>query len=232
MVLGTTRRDGRTANQIRPLAAEQGILNRADGSARFVQGNTSVLAAVYGPAPAKSVRMERADGATVDVNFKSENGTITPSHAEREVLLRRSLEEVVLRSRYPRAVVSVVIQVIVDDGAVLSAALNAATMALLNAGVEMTGIAISVTCSITDAIGGRSVLLDPCKSEEAEAAATAAIATLSASGGILSCHAVGLMSREEYFACCEAAALGTTAVRSFVRLSTEQKVKREAETLR
>lgn len=111
MPLPTTRRDGRKANQIRPLAAEQGILNRADGSARFVQGNTSVLAAVYGPAPAKSARLERADGATVDVNFKPESGVPTPADAEREALLRRSLEEVVLRSRYPRAVVSVVIQV-------------------------------------------------------------------------------------------------------------------------
>lgn len=123
-------------------------------------------------------------------------------------------------------------QVIVDDGAILSAALNAATMALLNAGVEMTGLALSVTCCITSSINGRSVLLDPCKAEEAEAAATAAVATLSAGGGVLSCRAVGLMSREEYFACCEAAVLGTTAVRSFVRLSAEQKVTREAATLR
>lgn len=107
----TRRRDGRSDNQIRPLAAEQGILNRADGSARFLQGNTSVLAAVYGPAPAKVARLEKADAATVDVNFKPESGITSPADAERELLLRRSLEEVVLRSRYPRCVVSVVIQV-------------------------------------------------------------------------------------------------------------------------
>ncbi|CAM9833281.1 unnamed protein product [Ectocarpus sp. 6 AP-2014] len=227
-----TRRDGRRANQIRPLAAEQGILNRADGSARFVQGNTSVLAAVYGPAPAKSLRMERLEGAALDVSFKPESGITASADAESEALLRRSLEEVVLRSRYPRTVVSVIIQVIVDDGAVLSAALNAATMALLNAGVEMTGMALSVTCCITAAVSGRSVLLDPCKAEEIDAAATAVVATLSAGGGVLSCRAVGSMSQEEYFACCEAASLGTTAVRSFVRLSAEQKVNREAETVR
>lgn len=107
----TRRRDGRSDNQIRPLAAEQGILNRADGSARFLQGNTSVLAAVYGPAPAKVARLEKADAATVDVNFKPESGITSPADSERELLLRRSLEEVVLRSRYPRCVVSVVIQV-------------------------------------------------------------------------------------------------------------------------
>lgn len=106
-----TRRDGRNANQIRRLAAEQGILNRADGSARFVQGNTAVLAAVYGPAPAKVARMEKADAATVEVNFKPESGMSSSADAERELLLRRSLEEVVLRTRYPRSVVSVVVQV-------------------------------------------------------------------------------------------------------------------------
>lgn len=126
----------------------------------------------------------------------------------------------------------VFLQVIVDDGSVLSAALNAAAMALLNAGVEMTGIALSVTCCIAASGSGRRVMLDPCKAEEGEAAATAVVATLSAGGGVLSCRAEGLMSREEYFACCEAAALGTTAVRSFVRLSAEQKVNREAETIR
>lgn len=110
LIKSNQRRDGRKANQIRPLAVEQGILNRADGSARFVQGNTSVLAAVYGPAPAKSARMEKADGATVEVNFKPESGMSSPADAERELLLRRSLEEVVLRSRYPRSVVSVIIQ--------------------------------------------------------------------------------------------------------------------------
>lgn len=122
-----------------------------------------------------------------------------------------------------------------DDGAVLSAALNASTMALLNAGVEMTGIAVSVTCCITGTAKSdisRSVILDPCKAEESEAAATAVVATLAAGGGVLSCRAVGAMSPEEYFACCEAAALGTTAVRSFVRMSAEQKVLREAETIR
>lgn len=115
MALRKTRADGRTANQIRPLAAEQGILNRADGSARFVQGNTSVLAAVYGPGPTRSTWLEKADGATVDVTFKSENGGIMSASADAdlEVFLRRSLEEVVLRSKYPRAVVSVVIQVCV-----------------------------------------------------------------------------------------------------------------------
>lgn len=71
------------------------------------------MAAVYGPAPAKVQRMEKLDRATVEVDFKPESGIRAPAEAEREMLLRRSLEEVVLLARYPRCIVSVVIQVCV-----------------------------------------------------------------------------------------------------------------------
>ncbi|CAM9285289.1 unnamed protein product [Choristocarpus tenellus] len=226
-----SRRDGRSMNQVRPLATEQGLLNRADGSARFAQGNTSTLAAVYGPAPAKFAFLEKSDRATVDVTFRQEKGLGSGLEAEWGMFLRRSLEEVILLTHYPRTVISIVIQVIVDDGAVLSTALNAATMALLNAGVEMTAIALSVTCCISCA-PARSVMLDPCKAEADEASSTAVLATLSTRGGVLSCRATGAMSKEEYFACCEAATMGTMAVLSFVRLSTEQKVSCEIETIR
>lgn len=43
------RIDGRSAAQLRPFASELALLNRADGSARLVAGDSSVLAAVYGP---------------------------------------------------------------------------------------------------------------------------------------------------------------------------------------
>lgn len=38
------------------LKCEFGLLERADGSARILQGATSVLAAVYGPAEVKASR--------------------------------------------------------------------------------------------------------------------------------------------------------------------------------
>lgn len=55
--------------------------------------------------------MEKLDRATVEVEFKPESGIRSPGDCDREMLLRRSLEEVVLLTRYPRCVVSVVIQV-------------------------------------------------------------------------------------------------------------------------
>jgi len=40
--------------RLRPLSCDLGVLKRADGSARVVQGDTSVLCAVYGPAEVKA----------------------------------------------------------------------------------------------------------------------------------------------------------------------------------
>ena len=39
--------------RLREMSCELGLLVRADGSARLVQGDTSVLCAVYGPAEVK-----------------------------------------------------------------------------------------------------------------------------------------------------------------------------------
>ena len=46
---GLRRIDGREAHQLRPPSLEEGLLNRADGSARVNAGHTSVIAAVFGP---------------------------------------------------------------------------------------------------------------------------------------------------------------------------------------
>ncbi len=39
--------------RLRELSCELGVLERADGSARLLQGSTSVLCAVYGPTEVK-----------------------------------------------------------------------------------------------------------------------------------------------------------------------------------
>uniref|UniRef100_A0A8C3KYY1 Exoribonuclease phosphorolytic domain-containing protein n=1 Tax=Chrysolophus pictus TaxID=9089 RepID=A0A8C3KYY1_CHRPC len=54
-------------------SCEQGLLSRPDGSATFVQGDTSVLAGLYGPAEVKGSR-ESPDGATVEVLLRPKVG--------------------------------------------------------------------------------------------------------------------------------------------------------------
>jgi exosome complex component RRP46 len=58
---------------LRSLACEQGLLARCDGSARFKQGQTCVIAAVFGPGEVKLSR-EIINKATVDVTLKPKTG--------------------------------------------------------------------------------------------------------------------------------------------------------------
>ncbi|XP_015706029.1 exosome complex component RRP46 [Coturnix japonica] len=58
---------------LRPFSCEQGPLSRPDGSATFVQGDTSVLAGLYGPAEVKGSR-ESPDRATVEVMLRPKVG--------------------------------------------------------------------------------------------------------------------------------------------------------------
>ena len=55
------RSDGRFPHQLRPPAVELGLLHRADGSARFRLGDTSVTVAVYGPSEAQQHRKTLLD---------------------------------------------------------------------------------------------------------------------------------------------------------------------------
>jgi exosome complex component RRP46 len=67
------RKNGRQWNQLRTLSVELGVLNRADGSVKYTQGDSTVLVAVYGPA-AVQPKHELPDRATIEVVFKPRSG--------------------------------------------------------------------------------------------------------------------------------------------------------------
>lgn len=163
------RRDGRSAGALRPLAATQGALARADGSARVRAGMTDVIAAVYGPMDCP-VHRQDADGADVFVCYRSagtggerRKGSAADEVAGRD--LRAAVREVLCRRLFPRKAVAIGVHVLCDDGGAVAAAVNAAFLALVDAGVAMRGMLSAVCLSVHN--GG--VVVDPEAVEEAEA---------------------------------------------------------------
>ncbi|KAG4925554.1 hypothetical protein JHK87_051094 [Glycine soja] len=71
----TDRPDGRTPNQLRPLVCSCSILHRSHGSASWAQGETKVLAAVYGP-KAGTKKSENPEKASIEVIWKPKTGQI------------------------------------------------------------------------------------------------------------------------------------------------------------
>jgi hypothetical protein len=131
-------------------------------------GGTCVLASVFGPVLPTRAAKEQIDRATIDVVFKPHRGVGGPVEAERERVVRCALESVVLTQEHPRTVIQVVVQVVSDDGAVLAAGLVAACMALMDAGVGMSGLVGAVAVAVG---ADGALLLDPVAAELAPAAA-------------------------------------------------------------
>jgi ribonuclease PH len=64
------------------------------------------------------------------------------------MVLRRTLEQVVLTSMHPRLGITVVVQIVSADGSAEACAANAACAALLDAGVPMRGVLCAAACAI------------------------------------------------------------------------------------
>lgn len=145
------RIDGRRAGEARLLHCTLGALPEADGSAYLEQGNTKVLVSVCGPHEATGSRRAKAsasahDRAALTVEFVSmpyATGEFkTQSHGDRAAAelgsaVRRVFEPVIQAQLYPRSQIDVSITLLQSDGGVRSAAVNATTLALMDAGVAL-----------------------------------------------------------------------------------------------
>ncbi|NXB45930.1 EXOS5 protein, partial [Leucopsar rothschildi] len=103
--------------RLRPFSCELGLLSRPDGSATFLQGDTSVLAGLYGPAEAR-ISKELPDRAALEVLLRPKVGLPGVLERSREQLLRQTCEAVVLGVLHPRTAISLVLQVLSDAGSV------------------------------------------------------------------------------------------------------------------
>uniref|UniRef100_M0ZYW9 Peptidase S8 and S53, subtilisin, kexin, sedolisin; 3 exoribonuclease n=1 Tax=Solanum tuberosum TaxID=4113 RepID=M0ZYW9_SOLTU len=103
------RKDGRTANQLRPLSCSRNVLNRAHGSASWSQGETKVLAAVYGP-KAGTNKNENPEKACFEVIWKPKTGQIGKEEKEYEMILKKTVQSICVLNVHPNTTTSIIIQ--------------------------------------------------------------------------------------------------------------------------
>lgn len=226
------RSDGRSESTLRPLSCELGTLQNCDGSAVWKTGYTSVLAAVHGPIAPRQAQHESAVGCTVSVVIKSGNAGSTTSACdpEWESFLTQQLSACIVTEKYPRCVVSIILQIVNADGSVLSAAMHAAVSALMDAGIDMKLLPTAVTCCYSD---GGSIQLDPSSEEEQSASSVLVLVFAPHNGSILGCHTTASMRQSVALVlnCCTTAERAVPAIQAFWRLAIE-KVTRETHALK
>ncbi len=170
LIVDGKRLDGRAPDEMRPLKIEAGVLKRADGSAYVELGENKVLAAVYGPRemhprhdqlPDTAVLRCRYSMAPFSVDERKRPGPDRRS-VEISKVTREALEPVVFLELYPRSVIDVFIEVLQADAGTRTAGINAAAVALADAGVPMRDLVSSIAAGKVD----DTIVLDLTKEED------------------------------------------------------------------
>ncbi|KAM1380264.1 hypothetical protein ACFX2I_022014 [Malus domestica] len=184
------RLDGRRPMEMRQIRGEIGVVEKADGSAVFEMGNTKVIAAVYGPREVQNRSQQMNDKALVRceytmANFSTGDRMRKPKGDRRSteisLVIRQTMEACIMTHLMPRTQIDIFVQVLQADGgksrclvAVIgtrSACINAATLALSDAGIPMRDLVTSCSAGylnstplldlnyVEDSAGGADVTL-------------------------------------------------------------------------
>ncbi|KAL6073658.1 Exosome complex component RRP41 [Balamuthia mandrillaris] len=146
------RLDGRKAEELRKIQCKLGIFSRADGSAYYQQGNTKVVASVFGPREVVRKGQALHDRAIVTCEYSM--ATFSSGERRRKakgdrrateisLVMRQTLEAAIMTSLFPRSQIDIFVQILQADGGTRCAAINAATLALIDAGIPMRDFVVS-----------------------------------------------------------------------------------------
>ncbi|WNY28279.1 Polyribonucleotide nucleotidyltransferase [Methanimicrococcus stummii] len=157
------RTDQRKPDEIRPMKIKIGVLSRANGSCYLEWGANKILAAVYGPREAHPRRIQLANRAVIRYRYNMQSFSVEdrarpgPSRRSSEIskVSREAFEPVLFPEDYPKAAIDIFVEVLQADAGTRTAAINAASLALVDAGIPMRGL---VSACAAGKVDGKIVL--------------------------------------------------------------------------
>ena len=199
------RCDGRKVDEPRRIMIKAGVLKNANGSAYIEFGDNKILAGVYGPRDVHPKHMSNADTGILRCRYHmvpfsvSERKNPAPSRREIEIskVIREALEPAVMLEKFPRTAVDVYMEILQADGGTRCAALDAAAVALADAGIPMRDMVSACAAGkVAD-----TVILDVNNEEDQAGQADMPIAYMPNLNQITLLQLDGVMSLEEYNKC-------------------------------
>ncbi|GAM18166.1 hypothetical protein SAMD00019534_013410 [Acytostelium subglobosum LB1] len=168
------KRTSRSDEQFRQIFMKTGIVTQASGSSYIEIEQTKLICSVHGPRATHKTELFETAKLNCELKYATfsvsgERADYVESTKEKDygLIITQSIIGALRLEKYPKAVIDVYIMVLNDDGAVLEAAITAASMALADAGVEM----YDMVASCSSVCLGDKVLLDPTHKEESLAQA-------------------------------------------------------------
>lgn len=139
------RVDGRKQDELRPIHIESGVIPNADGSAYIEMGRNKIIAGVYGPREMHPKRLSKPNQGVLRVRYHMAPFSVDPRRSpapsrrdtEISMVMRDALEPAMFLERYPRSAIDVYVEIIQADGGTRCASINAAAVAIADAGIPM-----------------------------------------------------------------------------------------------
>lgn len=202
LIFDGKRIDGRSLDELREVKMWAGILNKADGSGYIEWGKNKVIAAVYGPReviprhetdPYKAV--VRARYLMAPFSSLEEHGRQGPNRRSIEIskVVREVFENVIIAESYPKTAIDIFIEILEGHGSTRCVGINAASLALVAAGIPLRDIPVAISAGKIDGV----IAVDMIKEEDNFGQSDMAMAVAPNSGDVLLLQMDGKLTREE-----------------------------------
>jgi exosome complex component RRP41 len=201
LIINGKRIDGRKPEEVREIEMKVGVLNNADGSAYVRFGNTIALASVYGPKPLYPRHLQESEKAIVNCRYSmapfsvEERARPGPDRRSIEIskVTRLALEPAIFLEDFPKACIDVYIEILQADGSTRCTGINAASLALIDAGVPMRDLVVALSGGKIDG----KIVLDLNGKEDNNCEADIPIAFLPSKGEITLLQMDGNLTQDE-----------------------------------
>ncbi|UCD45533.1 MAG: exosome complex exonuclease Rrp41 [Candidatus Bathyarchaeota archaeon] len=223
----TKRFDGRKPDELRPIKIESGVLPNADGSAYIEMGRNKIVVGVFGPREMHPRRLSKPNMATLRCRYHMAPFSVdprrspAPSRRDNEIsmVMRYALEPAVFLERYPRAAIDVYAEILEADGGTRTACVNAASVALVDAGIPMRGLVASCAAGKIDG----NIVLDLGDYEDKEGQADLPVAYMPKMEKVTLLQMDGILSAQEFEDCLNLAIDGCNQIYEVQREALKKK---------
>jgi len=221
------RSDGRKVNETRKVTIKAGVLKNAGGSAYIEFGGNKILSGVFGPRDVHPKHMSNPDTGILRVRYHMEPFSVgerkkpAPSRREIEIskVIKEALEPAVMLEQFPRTAVDVFLEVLQADGGTRCAALDAASVALADAGIPMRDL----VCACASGKAADTLILDVNNEEDQAGQADMPIGYMPNLGQITLLQLDGVLTPDEFKKCIEIGIEGCKQVYEIQKNSLREK---------
>jgi exosome complex component RRP41 len=221
------RCDGRKVDEPRRIMIKAGVLKNADGSAYIEFGENKILAGVFGPRDVHPKHMANTDTGIIRCRYHMSPFSVTerknpaPSRREIEIskVLKEALQPAVILDQFPRTAVDIYIEVLQADGGSRCAALDAASVALADAGIPMRDMVSAIAAGkVAD-----TIVLDVNNEEDQAGQADMPVGYMPNMEKITLLQLDGVLTPDEYKKCVETAIDGCKIVYELQKKALNEK---------